>query len=161
MKADGVLPPLMIVDDNPDDAALFARRLKSAGIANPLLHFPNGGEAFVFLKQFCVGEKPIERLPTAMFLDVNMPNLSGFDVLAWARQQPTLKDLKIVMLSGATEAWDAQIAAQLGADDYLMKFPPAEALVQLLGRHPGMSVKNPPLKRTDAATPSAGSAPGT
>jgi CheY-like chemotaxis protein len=67
-----------------------------------------------------------------MFLDVNMQGLSGFDVLAWARQQPALERMKIFMLSGANEIFDAQIAAKLGANDYLEKFPPAAQLKDLL-----------------------------
>lgn len=135
MKPDRALPPLMMVDDDPNDALLFARRLKEAGIHNPLLHFRNGGDAFMYLKQFCTGEKPVEQRPCLMFLDVNMPSLSGFDVLAWARQQPALRGLRIVMVSGATEPWDSKIAAKLGADGYFMKFPDAAKLGSLLQGH--------------------------
>lgn len=125
----------MMVDDDHDDALIFSRQLKRAGVPNPVLHFSNGGDAFMFLKQFCVGEKPVEQRPCLVFLDVNMPNLSGFDILAWARQQPSLQGMKIIMLSGATEPWDAKIAEKLGADDYLMKFPEPDALTGLLASH--------------------------
>ena len=135
MKSDRALPPLMMVDDDQNDALLFARRLQEAGIRNPLLHFRNGGDAFMFLKRFCDEPKTAEPRPCLVFLDVNMPNLSGFDVLAWARQQPALRGLKIVMLSGATEPWDAKIAAKLGADGYLVKFPEATKLARMLQGH--------------------------
>ncbi|WP_158277449.1 response regulator [Opitutus sp. ER46] len=135
MKTDRALPPLMMVDDDQDDAVIFARRLKDAGVPNPLLHFRNGGDAFMFLKQFCVGEKPPESRPCLMFLDVNMPNLSGFDVLAWARLQPALRGMKIIMLSGATEPWDSKIAAKLGADGYLTKFPDPMKLKKVIAVH--------------------------
>jgi DNA-binding response OmpR family regulator len=100
-----------------------------------LLHFRNGGDVFIYLKQFCVGEKPTHQRPCLVFLDVNMPSLSGFDVLAWARQQSALSGMKIIMLSGATEPWDSRIAAKLGADGYLMKFPSAEKLAAVLQAH--------------------------
>jgi CheY-like chemotaxis protein len=106
--------------------------LRDAGIKNMQLHFRNGGDAFMFLKHFCPPEKSDDPLPCAMFLDVNMPGLSGFDVLVWARQQPALARMKIFMLSGANEQWDAQIAAKLGADEYLLKFPDKAALNTLL-----------------------------
>lgn len=124
-----------MVDDDQDDALIFTRQLKHAGVPNPVLHFSNGGDAFMYLKQFCVGEKPLDQRPCLVFLDVNMPNLSGFDLLAWARQQPALEGMKIIMLSGATEPWDAKIAEKLGADDYLMKFPEPEALCELLASY--------------------------
>lgn len=122
----------MVVDDNDDDVMLLSRHLKAAGIKNPVLHFRNGGDAFMYLKQFCAPTPSRTPLPAVMFLDVNMQGLSGFDVLVWARQQSALERLKIFMLSGANELWDAQIAAKLGADHYLEKFPDPTELRDLL-----------------------------
>jgi DNA-binding response OmpR family regulator len=134
MKPDELLPAVLIVDDDEDDVALLVRQLKAAGVRNPLLHFRTGGDAYVFLRQFCEGRKTHVRLPVLMFLDVNMEELSGFDVLLWARRQAELEGMKIYMLSGANEEHDAQIAAQLGADEYLQKFPGPVALQELLSR---------------------------
>jgi CheY-like chemotaxis protein len=132
MKPDTLLPHVMVVDDDDDDVVLLTRHLQSAGIKNPILHFRNGGDAFIFLKRFCTPGATRAKLPVVMFLDVNMQGLSGFDVLVWARQQPVLERMKIYMLSGANELWDAQIAAKLGADHYLEKFPDPAALRDLL-----------------------------
>jgi CheY-like chemotaxis protein len=134
MNPESVLQPLLIVDDDEDDVLLLARRLRQAGIKNTQLHFRNGGDAFMFLKHFCPPEQCSDPLPCVMFLDVNMPGLSGFDVLIWARQQPALAAMKIFMLSGANEKWDAQIAAKLGADEYLLKFPEAADLAALMSK---------------------------
>lgn len=132
MKPDASLPPVLIVDDNEDDVLLLSRQLKTAGVKNPLVHFRAGGDAFLFLKKFCGAEPARASLPVVMFLDVNMQELSGFDVLLWARQQRALGAMKIFMLSGANEEMDAKIAAKLGADDYLEKFPDAATLAALL-----------------------------
>jgi CheY-like chemotaxis protein len=128
----GVLPPLMIVDDNEDDVLLVARRLKEAGVENSLLHFRDGTEAFDFLKQFCPPAHTEVQLPCLMFLDINMPGLSGFDILLWARKQPALAGMKIVVLSGANEEWDAKISAKLGADDYVLKVPAGRELKKFI-----------------------------
>ncbi len=132
MNDAGVLPPLLLVDDEDDDVLLIARRLKQAGVAHPLMHFRNGGDAFMFLRQFCPPHETQIQLPKLMFLDVNMPGLSGFDVLIWARQQPSLDGMRIVMLSGANEEYDAAIAAKLGADDYLVKFPEPHVFAEMI-----------------------------
>jgi CheY-like chemotaxis protein len=132
MNPDSASQPLLIVDDDEDDVLLLARRLRDAGVKNMQLHFRNGGDAFMFLKHFCPPAKTNDPVPCLMFLDVNMPGLSGFDVLVWARQQPALSRMKIFMLSGANEQWDAQIAAKLGADDYLLKFPEQSTLGALV-----------------------------
>ena len=131
MKADQLLPPIVVVDDNDDDVVLLSRHLKSAGVKHPLLHFRNGGDAFMFLKQFCPPASTRVPMPVIVFLDVNMQGLSGFDVLVWARQQPALAGIKFYMLSGAREEWDAQIAAKLGANDYFEKFPNPAVLAEL------------------------------
>lgn len=131
MKADQLLPPIVIVDDNDDDVALLSRQLQAAGVKHPLLHFRNGGDAFMFLKQFCPPASTRVQMPVVVFLDVNMQGLSGFDVLVWARQQPALAGIKFYMLSGAREEWDAQIAAKLGANDYFEKFPDRAVLAEL------------------------------
>lgn len=132
MPPAGTLPPLLIVEDDEDDMLLLARRLQQSGVKNTLLHFRNGGDAFMFLKHFCPPESSADPLPVVMFLDVNMPGLSGFDILAWTRQQPVFDTMKIVVLSGATEEFDAKIAAKLGADEYVTKFPEPDVLRELV-----------------------------
>jgi DNA-binding response OmpR family regulator len=149
MKADALLPPVMVVDDDDDDVVLLTRHLKNAGVKNPVLHFRNGGDAFLFLKQFCPPEKSRGPLPLVMFLDVNMEGLSGFDVLVWTRTQTTLAHMKIFMLSGANESWDSQIAAKLGADNYFEKFPEPAALRGLLA--PICTTANEALREGESA----------
>lgn len=141
MKADSLLPHVMVVDDDDDDVALLTRHLRAVGIKNPVLHFRDGGDAFMFLKQFCPPSRSRIQLPVVMFLDVNMDGLSGFDVLVWARQQPALESMKIYMLSGANELWDAQISAKLGADQYLEKFPEPSVLRELVSPQTAVPVR--------------------
>ncbi len=59
--------------------------------------------------------------PDVLILDINMPEVSGMDLLEFLRQRPELNRLPIVMLS--TEAADVQVdqALALGADAYVTK----------------------------------------
>jgi two-component system, chemotaxis family, chemotaxis protein CheY len=59
--------------------------------------------------------------PDVLFLDINMPEVSGLDFLEFLRRRPEWMDLPIVMLS--TEAADVTVdqALELGADGYVMK----------------------------------------
>jgi len=56
-----------------------------------------------------------------LILDINMPEVSGLDLLEFLRRRPEWKDLPIVMLS--SEAADSMVdkALQMGADTYVMK----------------------------------------
>ena len=59
--------------------------------------------------------------PDMMVLDINMPEVSGLDLLEFLRRRPEWKDLPIIMLS--SEAADVTVdqAMELGADGYVMK----------------------------------------
>jgi CheY-like chemotaxis protein len=59
--------------------------------------------------------------PDMLVLDINMPEVTGLDLLEFLRRRPEWKDLPVVMLS--TEAADVTVdqALELGADGYLMK----------------------------------------
>lgn len=59
--------------------------------------------------------------PDLLILDINMPEVSGLDLLEFVRRRPEWKDLPIIMLS--SEAADVTVdqALALGADAYTMK----------------------------------------
>ncbi len=62
-----------------------------------------------------------EKLPDILILDINMPEVTGMDLLEFLRQHPDWKHLPVVMLS--TEAADVQVdqALAMGADAYVTK----------------------------------------
>ena len=62
-----------------------------------------------------------EALPDVLILDINMPEVTGMDLLEFLRQHPEWKKLPVVMLS--TEAADVQVdqALAMGADAYVTK----------------------------------------
>ncbi|MCL1598373.1 MAG: response regulator [Actinomycetia bacterium] len=65
--------------------------------------------------------------PDALILDVGLPDISGWEVLEFARSQSVLDGLAIIMMTGRTDAADVERADSAGADRYLMKpFRPAE-----------------------------------
>lgn len=61
------------------------------------------------------------RRPDLLILDINMPEVTGLDMVEFLRRRPNTKDLPIVMLS--SEAADTMVdrALELGADSYVMK----------------------------------------
>jgi CheY-like chemotaxis protein len=61
------------------------------------------------------------RKPDLLILDINMPEVTGLDMVEFLRRRPDTKDLPIVMLS--SEAADTMVdrALELGADSYVMK----------------------------------------
>jgi CheY-like chemotaxis protein len=67
-----------------------------------------------------------------MFLDLRMPRCGGFEVLKWVRAQPSLMNLKVVIVSTSALPEDATRARQLGALQFLSKYPSPETLAEIV-----------------------------
>lgn len=126
--------PLLLVDDDPGDIFLLQRALEKAHIHLPQRIAENGEQSVRYLTgegEFSDREKfPI---PCAIFLDLKMPFLSGFEVLEWIRSQPRLASIPVFVLTGSSLDRDRQRALNLGAKDYLIKPPTPEILNRILG----------------------------
>lgn len=78
-------------------------------------------------------------LPDLIFLDVQMPRLSGFEVCRRLREEPGLERTKIVMLTAAAQETDRQKGKAAGADEYLTKpFSPLKLLSLVQALLPGV-----------------------
>lgn len=113
---------ILLVEDNPDDAALLRRAFIKARVLNPL-HVANGGEeAINYLSG--IGKYANREefpFPGLVLLDLNMPGVDGFDVLQWIRQEPDLNRLRVVVLSASDNMRDVSRAYKLGANSFLIK----------------------------------------
>jgi len=112
----------ILIEDNENDVLLISRTLAKAAVPNPR-HFVENGEAAIF---YLMGVGPYADrkkypFPGLVMLDLKLPGLTGFDVLQWIRQQPLLKELRVVVLTSSDEIRDANKAYRLGANSFLVK----------------------------------------
>jgi DNA-binding response OmpR family regulator len=83
------------------------------------------------------GEAALQRLRTddpvdLILLDIMMPNMNGFEVLARLREIPHRSDTPVIMLTGKGQSTDREQAASLGARDFLTKpFSPKKLLARI------------------------------
>ena len=123
------LPPVVVADDDPDDLFFARRALKKAGVADEILTCIDGHEVVTLLETRVAAKQP---LPRAIFLDVKMPVLNGFDTLKWIRAREAFRAVPVVMLSGSRETRDVDLARSLGAMDYLVKYPAPTEFTRVL-----------------------------
>jgi two-component system, chemotaxis family, response regulator Rcp1 len=108
---------ILIVDDNPGDVLLTKEALRDARILNNVHVAPDGAEALAFLKREGVyQDAPI---PDLVFLDLGMPRVDGFQVLAEMKADSELRRIPVIVMSSSdadndlARAYDAQISAYL------------------------------------------------
>ena len=117
---------VLCADDDEDILSLVALRLQRAGY--DVVTAADGEEAVRVAR---------ERRPALAVLDVMMPKLTGYEVLAALRGDDTLAGLKVILLSARVQESDVARGIDAGADAYLPKPFKAQDLVakvqELLG----------------------------
>lgn len=106
-----VQPTVLVIDDSITVRQMLTFTLQSAGYR--VLHAQDGLDAIAQLEQH-----PDIHLITC---DVEMPRLNGFEFLMRYRQEPTLIQVPVVMLTSRSNEKHQQLAMQLGASAYLTK----------------------------------------
>ena len=128
MSTDRAPLKVLLVDDSDDDRCFFAWAFKNSGVAGEILETEDGEEVIKLLSQMIVARTAPSELPETMFLDLKMPGRNGFEVLQWIREQPALKSLKVVVLTGSDAPSDMERARELGAAGYIVKPVTAEKI---------------------------------
>lgn len=109
--ADTSHPPILVVDDNPDNAHIIRDYLEARGY--PITVAYNGDDA---LKAF------EEVKPALVLLDVMMPGRDGWQVCRDIKQHPTLgRNVRVVMVTALDDWVNKRHALETGADDFVEK----------------------------------------
>lgn len=112
-------PLIAIVDDDEDDL-FFLRRALATQQEYAIKTFTNSEQALNFLRTLLA---PGNSLPRAVFSDIRMPGLNGFELVETIRATPELNSIRIAMVSGSDLQEDQLQAKASGANAYFVKFP--------------------------------------
>ena len=125
--------PLAVVEDEQSDALLLQLALEEANILNQLVLLRDGEQLIAYLSRRPPFADPIEfPRPGLLLLDLKMPRVDGFAVLAWLAKRPELRRIPAVVFSASTCEADMNKALQLGAREYLSKPSQFKVLVEML-----------------------------
>jgi CheY-like chemotaxis protein len=114
--------PILLVEDNDDDAFAIERVVKEAGVHSRILRVAGGQQAMDYLEgrgEFA--DRSLFPLPGLVFLDLQLPQRSGFEILQWMRSKPVLRDIIVVVITDFGNPRDVSMAYEWGARSYLTK----------------------------------------
>jgi two-component system response regulator VicR len=105
------MPPILVVDDNEDNAEILRQFLEVRGYPISVAH--GGDEALALFETV---------KPALVLLDVMMPGRDGWEVCRLMKQHPTLgRTVRVIMVTALDDWQDKRQALQTGADDYVEK----------------------------------------
>jgi len=110
---------LLVVEDDPGHARLTVEALKASEAVGPVFVVRDGLEALEFLREDAAGDP--RSLPDAVFLDLRLPGLSGYAVLAELKRDRVLARMPVVIVSGSQDGSDIGRSYALDADYYVIK----------------------------------------
>jgi two-component system response regulator len=108
---------ILLVEDNPDDAALTLRAFRKNNIQNDIHLMRDGAEVIEWLSE----SGGVNGLPAVVLLDLKLPKIDGLDVLRRIRATERTRLLPVVILSSSNEETDLMDGYRLGANSYVRK----------------------------------------
>jgi two-component system, response regulator len=111
---------ILLVEDDDDDAELTFRALKKRHVANDVFRVHDGQEAldFIFRKGAYAAR---DENPRLVLLDLNLPKVSGIEVLRAIRGDERTERIPVVVLTASSKEKDVAETYLLRVDSYLVK----------------------------------------
>jgi CheY-like chemotaxis protein len=109
--AQGEMPRILIVDDDVDAADALASLLQSEG----------HGDARVAYTAATALALAVEFVPTVLLVDLDLPDMSGYDLARHLSQHPQLQNLRLIALTASSEHPGRELAREAGIERYLIK----------------------------------------
>lgn len=124
---------ILLVEDNPADIKITERAIKESGVAVELVVVRDGEEAVDYLmRRGTHAGDTVWREPALVLLDLNLPRMTGREVLERIRTTPALCMVPVVVLTTSRRHEDVQQMYAAGANTYIEKPQDFSRFVQVL-----------------------------
>jgi CheY-like chemotaxis protein len=105
------MPRILVVDVDVEAADALASLLQSAGRGDARVAY-TGATALALALEF---------VPTVLLLDLDLPDMSGYDIARHLSQHPQLQNLRLIALTASGEHPGRELAREVGIERYLIK----------------------------------------
>jgi CheY-like chemotaxis protein len=124
---------VLIVDDDPNDIELMQLAFEKAKAPCGLMSVSDGAEAIRYLSgEGKYSDRKQFPMPLLVLLDINMPRVNGFDVLAWIQKSAPSRFPLVITLSYSHLESDIRRAYELGTSAYIAKPVDLDSSVSLV-----------------------------
>lgn len=110
---------VLLIEDDPEDVDLTQEALERSNVMVKLNVVHNGEEALAYLRR--EGQYQQRSHPDLIWLDLNLPGMSGQEILRAIREDASIKHIPIVVLTTSDADEDILKSYQLGANCYVQK----------------------------------------
>ncbi|MFN3687745.1 response regulator [Salinarimonas sp.] len=108
---------IIMVEDDDGHARLIEKNVRRAGVSNEIRHFQNGTAALGHL----FDESVRSNGPLLVLLDLNLPDMSGIDILAKLKADDKLRRAPVIVLTTTDDQREVQRCYDLGCNVYITK----------------------------------------
>ena len=109
---------ILLIEDDPGHARLIEKNVRRAGVSNDIHHVSDGTSALQHL--FDRGET-VKSDPVLVLLDLNLPDMSGIDILQRIKADPVMKRTPVIVLTTTDDKLEIQRCYDLGCNVYITK----------------------------------------
>lgn len=117
----GMPVQIVMIEDDEGHARLIERNIRRAGINNEIAPFTNGTEALAYLLGSDGSGTVSARRALLILLDLNLPDMTGIDILARVKENTHLKRSPVIVLTTTDDRREIQRCYDLGANVYIVK----------------------------------------
>lgn len=120
------MKPILLVEDDPADAAAVQRALRESRCPDAVVHVRRATEALTYLQS----QESVR--PAMILLNLHLPDADGLEFLDTVKSDPTLQVIPVVALTSSQEPRDVLGSFNLGIAGYMLKSPDYAGLVETL-----------------------------
>jgi CheY-like chemotaxis protein len=121
MKAAGKEVTIVMIEDDEGHARLIEKNVRRAGVNNEIVPFTNGNAALDYILGTDRSGTSNQDRYLLILLDLNLPDMSGIDILEKVKSNPYSKRLPVVILTTTDDEREIQRCYDLGANVYITK----------------------------------------